>query len=254
MRPGRLYFGDNLDVLRSGDFPDNIIDLIYLDPPFNSKKGYNVLFEERDLSESKAQFKAFEDTWTWGRDTQETYDKLISPEAANEGVPASLSVIIEAFYKALPKNNDVLAYLVMMAPRLLELRRVLKPTGSIYLHCDPAASHYLKLIMDAIFGPAQFRSEIIWKRTSAHSDAERYGAVHDTLLFYTKTDRATWNQHFTPYAQEYIDQYYRYQDDSGRRRASLSGCPASRCARAAPAERSRLVGNSALPVISGRFA
>ena len=114
-------------------------------------------------------------------------------------------------------ENDMMAYLAMMAVRLIELHRVLKPTGSLYLHCDPTASHYLKILLDSIFGPTNFHSEIIWKRTSGHSDALRYGPVHDTILFYTKSDKGLWNPTYQPYEPNYEEQYYRYKDADGRR-------------------------------------
>lgn len=226
MRPGKLYFGDNLDVLRSGDFRDETIDLVYLDPPFNSNRDYNVLFQERDLSPSRAQIKAFEDCWHWDQDAQSTYEELTGPEAPVKGVPPTLSILIEALYRALPKRNDLLAYLVMMAPRLVELHRVLKPTGSLYLHCDPSASHYLKLVLDAIFGPERFVNEIIWKRSSAHSDtrqgAQHYGRISDTILFYSKTEKRTFNQQYLPYDQEYIERDYRRVEEGTGRRYRLS--------------------------------
>ena len=114
-------------------------------------------------------------------------------------------------------RTDMLAYLSMMAPRLIELRRVMKPTAAIYLHCDPTASHYLKMLMDAIFGPEHFKNEIIWKRTSGHSDATRYGRVHDTILFYTKGEKYVWNDPYQKYDPEYVEQYYRYSDPNGRK-------------------------------------
>jgi DNA modification methylase len=155
-----LYYGDNLDVLRRY-VEDESADLIYLDPPFNSNQDYNVLFVERGGARSAAQIKAFEDTWAWDQVAAEAYQEVV--EAGGK-----VSQVMQAFRTFLGAS-DLLAYLAMMAPRLVELRRVLKPTGSIYLHCDPTASHYLKLLMDAVFGPTQFRNEIIWQRTSAHS-------------------------------------------------------------------------------------
>ena len=140
-KPNTLYYGDNLGVLR--DFPPECVDLVYLDPPFNSNRSYNVLFKEARGTESEAQIQAFEDTWHWGREgvTAATYDEVVrrGDEVAR---------MLQAFVDALG-HNDVTAYLTMMAPRLVELRRVLKPTGSIYLHCDPTAGHYLKVLMDS---------------------------------------------------------------------------------------------------------
>lgn len=206
-----LYFGDNLEILRNREyFPDNSIDLIYLDPPFNSKKDYNILFKENGGVESEAQIKAFTDTWHWGQ-TAANILRDIEMEA-----PEKVGRLIRALYDAIG-SNDVMAYLVMMTIRLVELHRVLKPTGSLYLHCDPTASHYLKLVLDQIFGPANFRNEIIWKRTTAHNDPKRFGRIHDILLFYSKSDKPTWNPVFASYDTEYVDTYYRYTDEAGRK-------------------------------------
>jgi adenine specific DNA methylase Mod len=153
-----LYYGDNLDVLRR-HVADESVDLVYLDPPFNSNASYNVLFAEQDGTRSAAQIKVFEDTWRWDQAAAYDYQQVV--EAGGD-----VSKVMQAFRTFLGEN-DVLAYLAMMAPRLLELRRVLKPSGSIYLHCDPTASHYLKMLMDAIFDPVNFRNEIIWQRAPA---------------------------------------------------------------------------------------
>jgi DNA modification methylase len=203
-----LYYGDNLDVLRRY-VADESVDLIYLDPPFKSDQNYNVLFAEQDGSRSAAQIKAFEDTWRWDQAAAAAYEEVV--ERAGR-----VSQAMQAFRTFLAES-DMLAYLAMMAPRLMELRRVLKPTGSIYLHCDPTASHYLKMLMDAVFGPENFRNEIIWKRTSGHSDATRYGSVHDTILYYVRSDEVTWNETFQEYDPAYVEQYYRYTDPDGRR-------------------------------------
>ena len=205
----KLYFGDNLPIMRE-HIPDESVDLIYLDPPFNSNATYNVLFREHDSSESAAQIQAFDDTWHWSTDAEWHYQQTVTTG------PRKLADMLQAMRTFLGQN-DMMAYLTMMAPRMVELHRVLKPTGSIYLHCDPTASHYLKLLMDAVFGNANFRNEIIWKRQSAHSDARGFGSVHDTLLFYVKSDEFMWNPTFQPYEQEYVDNYYRYKDDDGRR-------------------------------------
>ncbi len=202
-----LFYGDNLDILRR-HIKDQSVDLIYLDPPFKSDQDYNVLFEEKNGSQSRAQIKAFEDTWQWDREAAGAYQEVV--EAGGQ-----VSEAMQAFRKLLGHNN-MMAYLAMMAPRLVELRRVLKSTGSIFLHCDPTASHYLKLLMDAAFGPMNFRNEIIWKRTSGHSDAKRCGNVHDILLFYAGGESYTWNRIYQNYDPEYVEQYYRYQDPNGR--------------------------------------
>jgi site-specific DNA-methyltransferase (adenine-specific) len=213
--PNKLYYGDNLDILRNrAYFPDECVDLIYLDPPFNSSRSYNVLFKDESGRDSDAQITAFEDTWHWGRTAAETYDYLVTE------APYRVRRVIEAM-EIMVGKNQMMAYLVMMAVRLVELHRVLKPTGSLYLHCDPTASHYLKIILDAIFSPENFKNEIIWKRTSAHSDSKQgalhIGRIHDVILFYTKSDRATRNEVFQPYDEEYTASSYRYIDADGRR-------------------------------------
>ena len=180
-----LYYGDNLDILRQ-HVPDESVDLVYLDPPFNSNANYNVLFKEQSGEASPAQIRAFTDTWEWTQEAERTYEQEI---ITNPGTPANVKEMVSAFRQFIG-SNAMMAYLVMMTPRLVELRRVLKPTGSIYLHCDPTASHYLKLLMDTMFGAANFRTEITWKRTSAHSDSrqgrQQHGRVHDVIFFYSK--------------------------------------------------------------------
>lgn len=207
-QPNTLYYGDNLTVLR--DFPPECVDLVYLDPPFNSNRSYNVLFKESRGTESEAQIQAFEDTWHWGKDgtTAAAYDEI-----ASRG--DEVGQMLKAFVDALG-HNDVTAYLTMMAPRLVELRRVLKPTGSIYLHCDPTAGHYLKVLMDAVFGPINFVNEIVWKRTTTHSDAKRWSRVSDTLLYYGKTQDVVWNPQYLPHTEEYLADKYHYRDRDGR--------------------------------------
>ena len=179
MDSNSLYYGDNLDILRRY-VRDESADLIYLDPPFNSNQTYNVLFQERDGSQSASQIKAFGDTWHWDGTAARSYEETV--EAGGQVAEA-----MQAFRKLLG-TNDMLAYMSMMAPRLVELRRVLKPTGSLYLHCDPTASHYLKLLLDAVFGPENFRDEIVWKRHNARSTEHRWPRIHDTLLFVSKSD------------------------------------------------------------------
>ncbi len=202
-----LYYGDNLDVLRR-HVKDETVDLVYLDPPFNSNANYNVLFSEHG-EKAAAQVQAFTDTWTWDSDARADYEEIV--EAGGR-----VADTMRAFYTMLG-GSDMMAYLARMSLRLVELHRVLKPTGSLYLHCDPTASHYLKLLLDAVFRPQNFRSEIIWKRTSGHSDARGYGAVHDVLLYYVASDAATWNRIFQAYEPGYVEQYYRYADLDGRK-------------------------------------
>ena len=204
-----LYYGDNLEVLRRYIASESV-DLVYLDPPFNSNATYNVLFAEQSGEKAASQIKAFEDTWTWDQEAARTYFETV--QAGGEVANA-----LQAFYTLLGESN-MMAYLAMMAPRLVELRRVLKHTGSIYLHCDPTASHYLKLLMDAVFSPVNFRSDITWKRTTAHSDSKDWSAVTDTLLYFVKDVRTdfTWNRQHMPYSADYLRSKYRYTDADGR--------------------------------------
>lgn len=203
----QLYYGDNLDVLRRY-VADESVDLVYLDPPFNSRQDYNVLFAEKDGSQSSSQIHAFEDTWEWNLDAQRAYEEIVERGGR-------VADTMRAFWTFL-HGTDMMAYLAMMAPRLVELRRVLRQTGSIYLHCDPAASHYLKILMDAVFGPQFFKNEIIWKRTSAHNSAKRWGPVHDVILFYSRSEPAIWNRVYQGYSEDYLNKFYRYEDESGR--------------------------------------
>ena len=208
-----LYYGDNLDVLRRY-IDDESVDLVYLDPPFNSSRNFNVLFAEQDGSRAAAQIQAFEDTWQWDEAASATYHEVV--EAGGK-----VSEVLQAFQLFLG-GSDMLAYLSMMAPRLVELRRTLKDTGSLYLHCDPTASHYLKLLLDAVFGPQNFRNEIVWKRSDAHNDAKQgarqYGRVHDVILFYTKSDEWTWNSIYTPLPDSTQETWYsNVEEGTGRR-------------------------------------
>lgn len=173
-----LYYGDNLDILRRY-VKDETVDLIYLDPPFNSKATYNVLFGEQNGSQAAAQIKAFGDTWQWDQAAAEAYQEVV--EAGGK-----VSQAMQAFRMFLGDSN-MLAYLAMMAPRLVELHRVLKPTGSIYLHCDPTASHYLKMLMDAVFGASQFRNEIIWAYRGGGAPRRDFGRRHDVILRFSKS-------------------------------------------------------------------
>lgn len=210
MKTNVLYFGDNLEILRNREyFPDGCVDLIYLDPPFNSKKDYNILFKENGGVESEAQIQAFTDSWHWTKAAEDTYHDVVI------NGPLNVGKLIGALHDAIG-HNDVMAYLVMMTARLIELHRVLKPTGSLYLHCDPTASHYLKLVLDQIFGPTNFRNEIVWKRTSAHSDSGVFGNAHDVIFYYSKHNDFTSNKQYQPYDNEYIESHYRYKDKNGR--------------------------------------
>jgi site-specific DNA-methyltransferase (adenine-specific) len=213
MKTNVLYYGDNLEILRNRDyFPDECVDLIYLDPPFNSKKDYNILFKENGGVESEAQIQAFTDSWHWAKSAQDTYNDVVTKG------PPKVGTLIGALHEALG-NNDVMAYLVMMTARLIELHRVLKHTGSIYLHCDPTASHYLKLVLDQIFGPVNFRNEIVWRRTNAKSLAfTRFASNHDIVLRYTKSEKCIWNPQYIEHDPEYLRKFYRYvEPETGRR-------------------------------------
>ncbi len=210
-----LFYGDNLPILHEY-IADESINLIYLDPPFNSKRTYNVLFKDESGLESEAQIAAFDDTWHWNRAAEETYHELVTQ------APDHVSRMIAALREFIG-TNQMMAYLVMMTIRLVELHRVLKPTGSLYLHCDPTASHYLKIILDTIFGPANFRNEIIWKRTFAHGSSKRYGPVHDVILFYSKTDDFVWTDPRKPHSEDYIEKHFRLVDPAtGRRFQAIS--------------------------------
>ena len=208
-----LYYGDNLKILRD-EIKSESVDLVYLDPPFNSNRNYNVLFKNESGVEAESQITAFEDTWHWNLAAEETYHELI-----NE--PDQVGRMIESFRQFIG-NNQMMAYLVMMAVRLKELHRILKPTGSLYLHCDPTASHYLKILLDTIFGAENFRNEIAWKRYGAHNDvgqgSKHYGRVQDIILFYPKSQDATWNQMFMPLDEDYIKSTYSKIDEKTGKR------------------------------------
>ncbi len=205
-----LFYGDNLDVLRR-HIKDETVDLVYLDPPFKSNQDYNVLFAEQNGSRSAAQFEAFEDTWRWDQGAEAAYQEVVEA-----GGPVSAAM--QAFRLFLGES-DMMAYLAMMAPRLVELRRVLRTSGSIYLHCDPTASHYLKVLMDAVFGPPAFRNELVWKRTpfsgSSKARARQYPRSHDVILFYSRGDDWTWSPPTRPYSDEYRARF-KWDDSDGR--------------------------------------
>ena len=213
-----LYYGDNLQVLREHIATESV-DLIYLDPPFNSQATYNVLFRSPKGEQSQAQIEAFEDTWTWNSSAEQAFDEVM--QNGNTDAAEMLRAM-----RAFLKENDMMAYLAMMAVRLLELHRVLKPTGSLYLHCDPTASHYLKIVLDAVFGMNGYRTEISWKRSSAHNDAKQgrkqYGNIRDVIYFYTKSNQWIWNWLFTPYDERYINDFYRHIEPATSRKYRLS--------------------------------
>lgn len=225
---GALYFGDNLDILRS-EIKSESVDLVYLDPPFNSKRDYNLLFKTPKGHVSDAQITAFDDTWHWGEQAEREFDELL-----HQG-NTDVAEMIQALRRFL-KESDVMAYLVMMTNRLLELHRVLKLTGSLYLHCDPTASHYLKIVLDTIFGATNFRNEIIWKRRTGSSSAvhqsNKFGVCTDSIFFYAKTDKVSLHPQYNMEAegyQEYVEKFFKFTDENGRvyRLADLSN-PAPR--------------------------
>ena len=205
---GQLYFGDNLDILIKY-IRDESVDLIYLDPPFNSNRDYNVLFKTKDDKDSPTQIKAFDDTWVWGEESATYFHQLL-------GKGEKISEVINGLREAIG-TNDMMAYLVMMAIRIIKLHRVLKPTGSLYLHCDPTASHYLKIILDAIFDPQNFKNEIIWKRSDSHPlSIKKFEAITDTILFYWKSSESYFSHITKPIDSKNVDKAYRHNDEHGR--------------------------------------
>ena len=216
-RENQLYYGDNLEVLRE-HIKDESVDLVYLDPPFNSNRAYSLLFKEKSGDDSQAQMEAFDDTWVWSYESEALYMELMQTSGTANKVKDALEAM-----RRLLGDNDVLAYLVMMTARLIELRRVLKPTGSLYLHCDPTASHYLKVVLDAIFGQENFRNEIIWQRSTGKSlSTRRLPNNHDVVLVYSISDALQWfdAEAFLPYDEQELDAKtagkYRHRDSDGR--------------------------------------
>lgn len=205
MNLNALYYGDCLEWMRKWN--DGSVDLIYLDPPFNSDATYNVLYSTEGAG--TAQTRAFDDTWHWDEAAEDRLERYLN--AAGRRAHSA----IVGLNRILGKSG-MLAYLTYMAERLEEMYRLLNPAGSIYLHCDPEASHYIKVVMDAIFDHSNFRNEIIWKRTSAHSGAQRFGPVHDVIFFYSMTDTHTWNRVYQPYEKTYVDTFYRHKETDGR--------------------------------------
>jgi site-specific DNA-methyltransferase (adenine-specific) len=211
----QLFYGDNLAVLRESIATESV-DLIYLDPPFNSQATYNVLFRSPAGGGSQAQIEAFEDTWHWGSEAEGAFDQVMRSGNTNA---ADMLRAMRSFLG----DNDMMAYLTMMAVRMLELHRVLKPIGNLYLHCDPTASHYLKILLDSVFGPTNFRHEIVWKRSTSHGNVSRgFGDLTDTILFYSKTDNYIWNQQFSTFSEEYVEEKFRGRDSDGRRWQSVT--------------------------------
>lgn len=203
-----LFYGDNLVVLRES-IKDESVDLIYLDPPFNSKRDYNVLFHSPKGHMSDAQIVAFEDSWHWGTQAEREFSETL--RSANTDVAEMMQAM-----RSFLGENDVMAYLTMMANRLLELHRVLRPTGSLFLHCDSTTSHYLKIVLDAVFGIANYRNEIVWERTTAGKPVFRNLPKNtDTIFWYTKSDEYA----FHPVMEEFDEAYsasFTQDDHDGR--------------------------------------
>ncbi|AXK41229.1 site-specific DNA-methyltransferase [Erythrobacter aureus] len=208
-----LYFGDNLHVLRD-HIASESVDLVYLDPPFNSNANYNILFKSPEGAQSESQIEAFEDTWHWNDSAEDAFDEVM--RSGNTDAFTLLRAMRDFL-----GENDMMAYLAMMAVRLIELHRVLKPTGSLYLHCDPTASHYLKLLLDGVFGATNYRNEIVWKRKAGRGEtnnaAIRFGVSHDIVLFYAKSPASAFVRQYRPNSQDYINSKFTHVDESGRR-------------------------------------
>ncbi|MDE0253394.1 MAG: DNA methyltransferase, partial [Rhodospirillaceae bacterium] len=212
----RLYYGDCLTVMQEMSLGS--VDLIYLDPPFQSNRDYNAIYQDETGRPLPDQIEAFCDTWTLDADRERAIRAM--PVLMREhGIEDEIAEFWRLWMNALRKTNPrLLAYLSYMVQRLLPMRGLLKPTGSLYLHCDPTASHYIKVMLDGLFGHENFRNEIVWRRTGAHGRAKRWGPIHDTLLFYSRGKKYTWNRVFEAYDPEYIENFYRFKDDHDRYR------------------------------------
>ena len=205
-----LYHGDNRSILQE-QFAGESVDLVYVDPPFNSGRSYRASLRGEDGAHRRLQPAVFDDVWHWDEAARQAYEELVT---GDQGPTAAMVAALRSFIGA----NSLMAYLVMMAIRLVELRRVLKPSGSLYLHCDPAASHYLKIMLDTVFGIRNFRNEIIWKRTNSHNDARRkFADLADTIYFYSKGSTYTYHPVYVPYSEDYVRSNYRQTDEQGRR-------------------------------------
>lgn len=209
-----LFYGDNLTIMKH--MPAACVDLIYLDPPFNSQRNYNLIYKKLTGQPVPEQEEAFCDAWEMDPE-KEAMARAMPGMLEEYGVNPDVAAFWKAWVDALRHTQPrLLAYLIYMSYRLFEMRRVLKSTGSIYLHCDPNASHYIKVIMDGVFGHNNFRNEIIWKRSHAHNSAKRWGPIHDVVLFYTKSDKYTWNRMYQPYDESYVEQFFKFEDKTGR--------------------------------------
>ena len=199
-----LFLGDCLNVLRD-NVPDESVDLVYIDPPFNSKRDYNIFFDDKEIQTQRI---AFEDTWT----LKNIQDSLIELNTLKTDY---LYFLLLTYQKVAP---HAFPYLTMMSLRILELHRVLKPTGSFYLHCDPTMSHYLKTICDLVFGVKNYINEIIWRRAFAHNDPARYGNIHDIIFFYSKTEKRIWNKLYQKPSEDYKDTFFDQYDEERKER------------------------------------
>ncbi len=213
-----LYYGDNLEIVQKY-INDESVDLVYLDPPFNSKRAYNIIFKDKNGKYPSSQIEAFDDTWQWCDESEEILFQM-----SKSSYPAELFRMLDSFRNFLGAS-DMIAYLVMMSVRLWELHRVLKPTGSLYLHCDPTSSHYLKILMDQIFGVKNFRNEIIWNYRRWPAKQKNFQRMHDIVLRYSKTDEVIWNQLYEPLAESTLKQWGEGKqdavfDDAGKRKRS----------------------------------
>lgn len=218
----RLYFGDCLTIME--EMPLGSVDLIYLDPPFNSQRDYNAIYKDETGRPLPAQIEAFGDMWALNEERERELRTM--PVLMREaGIPDESVEFWRLWMNALRRTNpNLLAYLSYMTQRLLPMRGILKPTGSIYLHCDPTASHYIKVMMDSIFRHENFRNEIIWKRTGSHGGARKWGPIHDVILFYSKGDKYKWNKEYQDYSRDYLNNYYKFNDERGRYRlVTLTG-------------------------------
>ncbi|PNE11678.1 MAG: site-specific DNA-methyltransferase [Beijerinckiaceae bacterium] len=201
------YFGDNLDVLRD-HIDQESVDLVYLDPPFNSQENYNVLFKERSGAGVGAQVEAFRDTWKWEDGAANAYEDVMR-------FNGDVALVLKG-YRTWLHQSPMMAYLAMMGARLIEMRRTLKSNGTLYLHCDSTASHYLKILMDAIFGVESYRNELFWKRSNPKSHiSTNFPICTDTILRYSKADRVTYHQPYGDHDPEYVAKAYKYDDENG---------------------------------------
>ena len=218
----RLYYGDCLTVM--SEWPSACVDLIYLDPPFNSNRSYNAIYKDATGRPLPDQIEAFCDMWELDEERERAIRTM--PVLMREaGVDDATAELWRLWMRALRGTQpELLAYISYMTERLLIMHRLLKPTGSLYFHCDQTVSHYMKPLLDAIFGHRNFRSEVIWRRTSSHNRARRWGPIHDTILYYTKSGKYTWNRVFQPYDQSYVDSYFQREDEHGKyRTGDLTG-------------------------------